>query len=107
KWYLNDDREFLKFIVLRLEQDSHVWSEVKSLGERSLFYSNSFNFGLKSSVSILASDHPGLKQNSIYFMSCEYRVRCGIFSLEDGSIQYIPQNVECPCLYGVWITPSF
>ncbi|KAF6163921.1 hypothetical protein GIB67_024776, partial [Kingdonia uniflora] len=107
KWYTNEYCEFLKFLVFRLEQDSHVWSEVKNLGGRSLFYSHSFVSGLKSSVSILACDNPGLKQNCIYFMSCDYKVRCVIFSLEDGSIQYIPQNVECPCLYGVWITPSF
>ncbi|KAF6149430.1 hypothetical protein GIB67_016968, partial [Kingdonia uniflora] len=86
------------FDIIRLEQDTQKWFEVKSLGNRSLF------LGLKGdSLSILASNNPGMKQNCVYF---NRGFSCGIFSLDDGSIEYFSAGEECFPNYYVWITPS-
>ncbi|KAF6142837.1 hypothetical protein GIB67_002701 [Kingdonia uniflora] len=78
----------------------HLSIEVRSLRKRSLLFIQ------ENSLSILASDHPGLKQ-SIYFITGGDEMCCGIFSMADDSIEYLPYNLESPYSDAIWIKLSW
>lgn len=105
--------EFKVFkLPLRQSGTGPHWVEITSLGDDALF------LGDNHSVSVLASDFPGCRPNSIYFTddlitfghpddfgSCDM----GLFSLEDGKITthctlHPSQRLLPP---SVWIEPSF
>ncbi|KAF6154334.1 hypothetical protein GIB67_026790 [Kingdonia uniflora] len=106
---LGDDR-VVGFDVFRLDQSSRKWSEVKSLGDRTIFLSR------RSKISLLASNHPGTKPNCILFLvgnSILFLLggkRYTVFSLEDNSTEEFPfdakLNDQDSLLLPVWFTPS-
>ncbi|KAF6149443.1 hypothetical protein GIB67_016981 [Kingdonia uniflora] len=98
----NTSDQLLGFEILRLRKNMGKWLKVKSLGDRSLFLSH------KSSLSVLASDYPGLKRNCIYFITyTDDGLCCGVFNIGDGSIKYLSTDVKCSSsIDDLWIIPS-
>ncbi|KAB2635798.1 F-box protein [Pyrus ussuriensis x Pyrus communis] len=96
--------------------DGNSWldSEVKNLGNRSLFLCRN-----ASSFSVEASDCSGWKPNCIYFMNNErvslrVDMDMGIFNMDDGQIERPFDNSLNICYKGrnyetshLWIEPSF
>ncbi|KAF6148757.1 hypothetical protein GIB67_019365 [Kingdonia uniflora] len=98
-----NSKEVMGFNAFQLDQSSRKWSEVKNLGGRTVFISK------LSSISLLASNHPGTKPNCIYFLLSRVKKHYKVFSLEDDSIKDFPLDAK---LYGeyswqhIWFTPS-
>ncbi|KAF6154294.1 hypothetical protein GIB67_026750 [Kingdonia uniflora] len=80
--YASGDDRVVRFAVFRLDQSSRKWSEVKSIGDRTIFLSK------LSKISLLASNHPGIKPNCILFLLGMKRYT--VFSLEDNSTEEFP-----------------
>ncbi|KAF6154336.1 hypothetical protein GIB67_026792 [Kingdonia uniflora] len=96
------DERVVGFDVFRLDKSSRKWSEVKSLGDRTIFVSRI------SKISLLASNHPGTKPNCILFLLRTKRYM--VFRLEDNSIEEFPfdaiLNDEFFQPGPYWFTPS-
>ncbi|KAF9614318.1 hypothetical protein IFM89_018071 [Coptis chinensis] len=73
--------------LLKLNFSESKWLEVEGVGDLALF------LGSNDSFSVVVSDFPGYRGNSIYFsddnFSKEYGHDKGIFNLKDGSIEKI------------------
>ena len=110
------------FHVLEVDLSSNKWSQVKNLGNRSLF------LGDNSSLSVEVLDISSLKPNCIYFTDdCQmlYAVSeffpegggrdMGIYNLQDGSIERIEPyfkgrskwNLCDPITPPMWVEDSF
>ncbi|KAH0698420.1 probable F-box protein At1g65740 [Solanum tuberosum] len=100
-----------KFLVYKIDLDACEATPTKDLGDRAFF------LGHNSSISVQASQFPGIKPNHIYFTDnclCLYlhlREGCGldmgVFNLADESIQPHYDGVSlsrvCP---PIWVTPN-
>ncbi|KAF6172503.1 hypothetical protein GIB67_007016 [Kingdonia uniflora] len=91
-----------KFAVYKLDQSSKNWSEVKSLGDRTIF------FRPENSISVVSSNHPFLRRDCFYAMNYDSHVRCSIFNLSDGSSKFLRVDAEHDLSINnlLWITPS-
>ncbi|KAF6154337.1 hypothetical protein GIB67_026793 [Kingdonia uniflora] len=87
-----NSKEIMGFNAFQLDQSSRKWSEVKNLGGRTVFLSE------LSSISLLASNHPGTKLNCIYFLPSRVKKHYKVFSLKDDSIEDFPLDAK---LYGI------
>ncbi|KAF6170066.1 hypothetical protein GIB67_031324 [Kingdonia uniflora] len=101
KWCYEDGGRISGFKFFRLEQNNQTWSEVKSLGDYSLFLE------FRGSISLLASDHPGVKPNCIYFLEYTNELLCVVFSLDNCSFEYFSVDTGCRItVVSLWVTPS-
>nr|XP_016497260.1 PREDICTED: F-box/kelch-repeat protein At3g18720-like [Nicotiana tabacum] len=100
------------FQVFQVDLASGKVTRTKELGDRSFFF-----LGANASISVQASQFPGIKPNHIYFTDDYWEtylhyeegggLDMGVFSLADGSIQPHYKGVSlshfCP---PIWVTPT-
>ncbi|PKA57972.1 F-box protein SKIP23 [Apostasia shenzhenica] len=103
-----------KFEVFRVDiDDQPSWVEVRNLGNRALF------LGLNRPISLCSSDHPGCRENCIYFVDdmlnymgdISYgNLDAGMFNLADGSMElfscYAGDSTPYVRPPPLWLSPS-
>ncbi|KAK6916781.1 Domain unknown function DUF295 [Dillenia turbinata] len=100
----------VKFKVYKLDWELHKWIEVKSLGDKVLFWADNCVF------SALASDLPGCKGSCIYFTDNFYPHKIdtaswmdnniGVYSLEDDKVLRFDDDPSCSKMFRPpdWVT---